>query len=58
MGLISISKTYLPDDMIKVTLETEEQRYTSYVSSEHLVYAKVDQLKRLYFDQGDTIEFQ
>ena len=58
MGLISISKTYLPDDMIKVTLETEEQRCTSYVSSEHLVYAKVDQLKRLYFDQGDTIEFQ
>ena len=58
MGIISVSKEYLPDDMIQVTLETTEQRSTSFVSSEHLVYAKVEQLKRLYFSQDDTIEFQ
>lgn len=58
MGIISASKEYLPDDMIKVVLETEEQRCCSYVSSEHLVYAKVEQLKGLYFNQDDTVEFQ
>lgn len=58
MGIISVFKEYLTDDMIRVTLESPEQRSTSFVSSEHLVYAKAEQLKRLYFNQDDTIEFQ
>lgn len=58
MGIISVFKEYLPNDMIRVTLETAEQRSTSFVSSEHLVYAKAEQLKRLYFKQEDTFEYQ
>lgn len=56
--MISVYKIYHPDSMIRVTLESEDQRATSFVSSEHLVYAKIEQLKRLYFNQDEDIQFQ
>ena len=55
---IQVLKEYLPDDMIRLTIQDNMRSVTSFVSSEHLVVGKVLQIQRLYFNQEDIIEYQ
>ncbi len=54
---IQVSKQYVDGDMIQITLEDSAQRVSSFVSSEHLFYAKAEQLKRLYFNKEEDFNF-
>ena len=55
---ILVSKQYLPDDMIRLTIADDMRSVTSFVSSEHLVVGKVLQIQRLYFKKDDDITYQ
>lgn len=56
--MIQVSREYMPDDMIKLTMDDEYRTVCAFVSSEHLVAGKVLQLQSLYFNKTDQIVYK